>query len=141
MNKMDIFKRVTTSYSYHVSIDTKRWFWKFWFLIKYAAIIMPYLHFWKNFIHIRSVWRSTPFTLNSLPEIQREDKLIYKSFIDKISFILYPAHGRVVRGNLVLSHSVPHFLPNSRGNACWVAELNATLCFNTRAKKWKYKFK
>ena len=30
-----------------------------------------------------------------------------------ISFTLYPAHSRVGRGNLVLRHSVPHFLPNS----------------------------
>ena len=58
-----------------------------------------------------------------------------------ISFTLYPAHGSVGRGNLVLRHSVPHFLPNSGGIACWVAELNAALNFDTRAKKWKYKFK
>ena len=31
--------------------------------------------------------------------------------------------------------------PNSGGIACWVAELNAALFLDTRAKKWKYKFK
>ena len=30
---------------------------------------------------------------------------------------------------------------NSGGIACWLAELNAALCVDTRAKKWKYKFK
>ena len=59
----------------------------------------------------------------------------------KISFTLYPAHSRVGRGNLVLRHSVPHFLPNSGGIACWVAKLNVALNLDTRAKKWKYKFK
>ena len=58
-----------------------------------------------------------------------------------ISFTLYPAHSRVDWGNLVLRHSVPHFPPNSGGIACWVAELNAALCLDTRAKKWKYKCK
>ena len=56
-------------------------------------------------------------------------------------FTLYPAHSRVGRENLVLSHSVPHFLPNSGSIACWVAELNAALNLDIRAKKWKYKFK
>ena len=36
----------------------------------------------------------------------------------KISFTLYPAHSKVGRENLVLRHSVPHFLPNSGGIAC-----------------------
>ena len=58
-----------------------------------------------------------------------------------ISFTLYPAHSRVGRGNLVSRHSVPHFLPNSEGIACWVAERNAVLWLDTRAKKRKYKFK
>ena len=31
---------------------------------------------------------------------------------------MYPAHSRVGRGNLVLRHFVPHFLPNSGGFAC-----------------------
>ena len=35
-----------------------------------------------------------------------------------LSFKLYPAHSRVGRGNVVLRHSVPQFLPNSRGIAC-----------------------
>ena len=43
--------------------------------------------------------------------------------------------------NLVLRHSGPHFQPNSGGIACWVAELNAALILDTRAKKWEYKFK
>ena len=38
------------------------------------------------------------------------------------------------RGNLVLRHSVPHFLPNSGGIACWVAELNATRHQNEEMK-------
>ena len=39
-------------------------------------------------------------------------------------------------------HSVLHFLPNSGVFiACQVAELIAALCLDTRAKKWKYKFK
>ena len=37
-------------------------------------------------------------------------------------FTLYPAYSRV-------------------GIAYWLAELNAALCFDTRAKKWKYKLK
>ena len=41
----------------------------------------------------------------------------------------------VGRGNLVLQHSVPHFLPNSGGIAYWVVELNAALCLDTRVKK------
>ena len=43
-------------------------------------------------------------------------------------FTLYPAHSRVGRGNLMLRHFVPHFLPNSGSIACWVTELN-TQCF------------
>ena len=43
-------------------------------------------------------------------------------------------------GNLLLRHSVLHFPSNSKGIACWVAELNTTLCFDTIAKKWKYQF-
>ena len=58
-----------------------------------------------------------------------------------ISFTLYPAHRRIGRGNLVLRHFVTHLLPDSRGIACWVSELNASLCLDTRAKKWTYKFK
>ena len=50
------------------------------------------------------------------------------------------AHSRVDRGNLVLRYSVPHFLPNSGGIACWVAELNAALNLDTREER-KYKFK
>ena len=41
----------------------------------------------------------------------------------------------------LLRHSVHHFQPNSGGIACWVAETNAALCLNIRAKKWKYQFK
>ena len=58
-----------------------------------------------------------------------------------ISFTLYPAHSRVRRGNVVLRHFVPHFPPSSGGIACWMAELNAALSLDTRAKKWKYKCK
>ena len=42
------------------------------------------------------------------------------------------------RRNIVWRHSVPHFLPNSGDIACWVAELNAAFCLDTRAKKCKY---
>ena len=58
-----------------------------------------------------------------------------------ISFTLYTTHSRVGKGNLVLRHSVPHFPPSSGGIACCMAELNAALSFDTRAYKWKYKFK
>ena len=34
--------------------------------------------------------------------------------------------------------SVLHFLSNSEGIACWMAELNEALCLVTRARKWKY---
>ena len=54
---------------------------------------------------------------------------------------LYPAHSRIGRGNLVLRHTVSHFPLSSGGIAWWVAELNAALCLDTRAKKWKYKCK
>ena len=47
-------------------------------------------------------------------------------------------HSRVGRGKLVLRHSVLHFLLNSGGIACWVAELKAALSHETKAKKWKY---
>ena len=68
---------------------------------------------------------------------------VYSCFkiLNQISFTLYPAHSRVGRENLVLRYSVPHFLPNSGGIACWVTELNAALNLDTRVKKWKYKFK
>ena len=39
--------------------------------------------------------------------------------------MLYSAHSRAGRGNLVLRHSVPYFSTNSGGIAYWVAELNA----------------
>ena len=58
-------------------------------------------------------------------------KLLVKS---KISFTLYPAYNMVGRVNLVSRHSVPHFLWNSGGMVCWVAELKAALCLDTRAK-------
>ena len=48
--------------------------------------------------------------------------------------MLYPAHIRVGRVNIVLRHSVPHFSPNSWGIARWVAELNAALCLDARAR-------
>ena len=36
----------------------------------------------------------------------------------KTSFMLYPVHSRVGRGNLVLRHSISHFPPKSGGVAC-----------------------
>ena len=44
-------------------------------------------------------------------------------------------------GNLVLRHSVYHFSPHSGVILYWVVELNAALCLDTTAEKWKYKFK
>ena len=56
--------------------------------------------------------------------------------IKKISFTLYPSYSRV------LKHSIPHFPLSSGSIACWVAELNAALCLDTRARKRrKYKCK
>ena len=58
------------------------------------------------------VWKPNP-QLSRLPSIVNvplpHDALYYKSFM------LYPADSRVGRGNLVLRHSTPHFLPNSGG--------------------------
>ena len=51
-----------------------------------------------------------------------------------ISFTLYPAHCSVGRENLVLRHSVPHFLPNSGDIVWWVAKLNVALNLDTRAR-------
>ena len=75
------------------------------------------------------------YSLVALP--LRHDACIKKI----ISFTLYPAHIRVGRGNLVLRLTVPHFPLSSRGVAYWGAELNAALCLDNRAKKWKYKCK
>ena len=44
--------------------------------------------------------------------------IFYLITLSKISFTLYPAHGRVGRGNLVLRHSVPNFPMNSGGIKC-----------------------
>ena len=41
--------------------------------------------------------------------------------------MLYSTHSKVGKENLVLRHSIPHFLPNSGGIACWAIKLNATL--------------
>ena len=38
-------------------------------------------------------------------------------------------------GDLVFRHSLK-FLPNCRNIACWMAEFNAVLCFEARARKW-----
>ena len=51
---------------------------------------------------------------------------------------MYPAHSGGGRGDLVLRHSVPHFLTNSGGIACRVAELNAALCLDTIAMVYKF---
>ena len=42
---------------------------------------------------------------------------------------------------LLLRHSVHHFPPNYGDIECRMEEPNAALCLDTRAKKWKYKFK
>ena len=67
--------------------------------------------------------------------------MLFSTVNKNVSFTLYPIHNRVGRGNLVLRHSVTHFLLNSGGIAYWVAELNAAFNLDTRAKKWKYTFK
>ena len=54
--------------------------------------------------------------------------------------MLYPTYSSVGRG-LVLRLSVLHSPPNPRGIACWLSELNAALCLDTRANKRKHKFK
>ena len=51
------------------------------------------------------------------------------------SFTLYTAQSRVGRRNLVLRHSVPHFLQNSGGIACWVAELNCLKLASTPERR------
>ena len=80
----------------------------------------------------REIRRLNGSSYSNISQLQQ-----YYSF----SFMLYHAHNRVGRGNLELRHSVPHFQPNYEGIACWVAEVNAALHLDTRAKKWKYKFK
>ena len=84
------------------------------------------------------------FCVDRLTLCIREHMASHHGFIIKkklINFTLYPAHSRVGRGNLLLRHSVPHFLPNSGGIACLGAELNAALNLDPRAEKWKHKFK
>ena len=46
-----------------------------------------------------------------------------------------PAPSSVDKGNLVLGHIATHFLLNSGGIGCWVAELNVVLCLDTRANR------
>ena len=77
----------------------------------------------QNYLFISFTVRS-PTTLDDL------NKKYFKLLLKKIkiksfmlypahsSFMLYPAHSRVGRENVVLRHSVPHFLPNSGGIAC-----------------------
>ena len=61
------------------------------------------------------------FWTNWIVTMLHIEVLLYVNII--WSFTLYPAHSRVDRGYLVLRHYVPHFLPNSGGIACWVADL------------------
>ena len=42
--------------------------------------------------------------------------IVLLSFLLCILFTLYPADSRVIIGNLVLRHSVPHFSPRSGGH-------------------------
>ena len=56
-------------------------------------------------------------------QFQHFTKSIFTFFF---SFTLYPAHSRVGRGNLVLRHSVPHFLPNCVLEALRVEWQNST---------------
>ena len=48
--------------------------------------------------------------------------------------MLYSTHSRIGRGNLVLKPSAPHLPSKSEGIACLVAELNAALCLETKAR-------
>ena len=57
----------------------------------------------------------------------------------KINLLHTVSRRRIGRGDLVLRQTVPHFPPSSGGIACSMAEVNAALCLDTRAKKWKYK--
>ena len=50
---------------------------------------------------------------------------------------MYPAHSRVGRGNIVIRYSVPHFPPNFRGIACWMAEFNAGLLLWCQSEEMK----
>ena len=53
---------------------------------------------------------------------------------------LYHAHSRIGRGNVVLKHSVLHFLSNYGDITGGVTKLNAALCLHTKAKKLKMNF-
>ena len=57
-------------------------------------------------------------------------KVLFFTLLDAIS-----ALSGVIRRSLVLRHSAAYFPTNSRDIACLVAELNATLCLEMRAKK------
>ena len=87
---------------------------------------------WYHFVALSHKQRITVKFHNKL--IIRHSKYIR----DLYSFKLQNACNRVDRGNLVLRHFTPHYLPSSEGIACWVEELNA-LCLDSKAKKWKYK--
>ena len=67
------------------------------------------------YIVILSISNILVILATSLVEIDVRSFGSSPNFFIKISFTLYPTHSRVGRGNLVLSHSVPHFPSNSAG--------------------------
>ena len=137
--------RFFSSYIVSVITDIVYFFNKSTLIINLFKLFFLY---WNQFkLNVWFVWF---WSIKLFQQISTGMGAAYKSccyycdcFIQKnqISFTLYPAHSRVGRGNLVLRDSVPHFLPNSGAIACCVVELNAALSLDTRAKKWKYKFK
>ena len=95
-------------------------------LSKYTAICRTDWSNKKNFPHFsRDLYMSLYVYVTLLSFF-----ILY--IIQKISFTLNPTHDKVVRGNLVLRHSVPYFPPSSGGIVCWVAELNAALYHSIR---------
>ena len=87
------------------------------------------------------LWKTLDIKISDVTVRLHVSRRFVNRYYIMISFTLYPAHSRVGRWNLVLRLSVLHFPPNSGDIACWVAEFNAALVLDTRAKKCKYKFK
>ena len=92
---------------------------------------------WLNIVCWIKIFADTNFTYLLLNRQNIND--IFNAIFIYYFFTLFPAHSWVVRGNLVLRHTVTHYPPNSAGIACWLAELNGALYLDTKAKKWKCK--
>ena len=78
---------------------------------------------WRRKCQTRSGKRNGPPSYN--------DEIRYWN-ICRLNFLRIFSHSRVGRGNLVLTHSIPHFSPSFRYIVYSVAELNATLCLPGR---------